>query len=355
MKRFSYSFPGRGHKCRVFCGNGIVESVLDKRLLARYTRTLAVVDSRVMSLYGNGSLGKALKGIDIYSFPSGERHKDISNLNRILTWLHEQKADRHSLLLGIGGGVVTDIAGFAASCYMRGIDYISVPTTLLAQVDAAIGGKTAVNLSRTKNIVGSFYPARIVICDESFLSTLRVSSLKDGLVEALKVFLAMDSSALDRHQRTLSGSGGQLNALISDAIRLKVDVVSRDPFEKRLRQVLNFGHTTGHAFEALTGYSHGKSVALGMLVALQISRRHFGLMSEEYDRAWSLILSIHKRIQADKVREQDLWERIEHDKKRCGRSQNFVVLTRLGKHRVAPVKRNQFRRAWQETVERLNI
>lgn len=355
MKRFNYTFPGREQDCRVLCGSGIVANVLDRKLVARYTRVLAVVDKKVMKLHGNDMLGKALRGVDTYPFPSGERQKNISNLNRILGWLHGQKADRHSLLLGIGGGVVTDIAGFAASCYMRGIEYIAVPTTLLAQVDAAIGGKTAINLSNTKNIVGSFYPASVVICDDMFLKTLRPSNLKDGLVEAFKVFLVLDKSALERHQGVLAGSNGNLGTLIADAVSLKIDVSSRDPFEKGLRRVLNFGHTTGHAFEALTGASHGKSVALGILVALQISKRDFGLKVKDHDRARSLILSIHSRFQADKLSERKLWERIEHDKKKRGQAHNFVVLTRLGKHRIVAVTFEQFRRAWQETVECLDI
>ena len=342
-------------KTSIEIGTGLVEEIARYGVTQSYSSMHIVIDANVVRLHGSDLLKSTLSKRTFYALPSGEKQKSINSAGKLLHWLHDQGAGRRSLLIAIGGGVVTDLAGFAASTYMRGIEYISVPTTLVGQVDAAIGGKTAINLGGSKNIAGTFYPPKRVFCDERFLATLRKNQLRDGLVEAFKIFAARDSKAFHKHTANLDDylKGGDLSDLVAAAVRLKVDVVNRDPFEKDLRRVLNFGHTTGHAYEAVTGNSHGKSVAFGIVVALALSRKLSGLSGLDCDNVASPILSIYRRFALSEITPQVLWERVLHDKKKSGSTVNFVLLKRCGEHTVKSVDYSQFARAYEQTREML--
>lgn len=340
---------------KVDVGTGLTAKLAAGSSLKSYSAVHFVVDATVARLHGAGLLRPLIGNRTFYALPSGERQKNINSAARLLRWLHDQQADRRSLLFAIGGGVVTDLAGFAASTYMRGIDYISLPTTLVSQLDAAIGGKTAINLGGTKNIAGTFYPPKRVLCDRDFLATLRPVQILDGLVEAIKIFAACDRAAFRKHSSMLDvyKSGADLIDLISVAVRLKVDIVNRDPFEKDLRRLLNFGHTAGHAYEAITGHSHGKSVAFGILVALNLSRELAKLNSADYDSVKAAILLLYRRFAADGITAPALWERILHDKKKSGTAVNFVLLKTCGGHVVKSVNYPQFAHAFKQTREML--
>jgi 3-dehydroquinate synthase len=310
----------------------------------------------VYELYSDDMLKHILDGVQVCLFPRGERHKSLAQLQRILSWLWENEADRDSLLLGIGGGVVTDITGFAASCYMRGVAYVAMPTTLLAQVDAAVGGKTAVNLHNTKNVIGSFHVPQMVICDSHFLSSLRTEQIKQGLVEAIKVFAASDRRLFEKHAPNLPSLIGRkdLNHLIADAIDAKLAVANADPYERGLRRVLNLGHTTGHAVETVASWSHGKSIAFGMLIALMLSQRYSSLSQGDFSRMWSAIIAIYDHFDAAALDAELLWDKIKHDKKRSGALINFVLIPRCGAHQIVPINYAQFRRSLAETLERIS-
>lgn len=342
-------------KTRIEIGRGLVAKIAKDSKLHAYSSMHFVVDANVAQVHGSELLKSALTDRLFYPLPSGEKQKSIGSAGKLLRWLHDQGADRKSLLVAIGGGVVTDLAGFAASTYMRGIAYISFPTTLVGQVDAAIGGKTAINLGGTKNIAGTFYPPLRVYCDHRFLETLRKNQLRDGLVEAFKIFASRDSKAFRKHIANLQAylDGSDLSDLIADAICLKVDVVNGDPFEKDLRRVLNFGHTAGHAYEAVTGQSHGKSVAFGIFVALSLSRKLAGLSTADSEEVASAILAIYRRFAISEIAPQVLWERVLHDKKKTGSTVNFVLLKRCGEHKVKSVDYSQFARAFEQTREML--
>jgi 3-dehydroquinate synthase len=356
MKKFIYAPRHQSVATPIYSGTDIIDKLATPRFLKRFTAVYAVVDERVHELHSQSVLKHLLDGVSVYVFPRGERHKSLARLQRLLNWLWENEADRDSLLLGIGGGVVTDIAGFAASCYMRGVAYVAVPTTLLAQVDAAIGGKTAVNLHNTKNVVGSFYVPQMVICDSRFLSSLRTEQIRQGLVEAIKVFAASDRGLFEKYaansQSLIARQG--LNHLIEDAIDAKLAIVNADPYEKGLRRVLNFGHTTGHAVEAVAGWSHGKSIAFGMLVAMVLSQRYSSLSQGECNQMWSGITAIYDRFDAAALDAELLWEKIKHDKKRSGGQINFVLLPRCGTHQIVPINYAQFKCSLAETRERFS-
>ncbi len=356
MKRFLFTPLHPPVTAPIYSGADIIDKLATPRFLKQFSAVCAVVDERVFELYSQSILKHMLAGVPVYLFPRGERHKSLARLQRLLSWLWENEADRESLVLGIGGGVVTDITGFVASCYMRGVAYVAVPTTLLAQIDAAIGGKNAVNLHNTKNVVGSFHAPRMVICDSRLLSSLRTEQIKQGLVEAIKVFSASDRRLFAKHVPNLQFLIGRqdLNHLIADAINAKLAIVNADPYEKGLRRVLNFGHTTGHAVEAVAGWSHGKSIAFGMLIALTLSQLYSSLSQRDFNQMWSAIIAIYDHFDAAALDAELLWEKIKHDKKRSGKQINFVLLPRCGTHQIVPISCAQFKRSLAETRERIS-
>jgi 3-dehydroquinate synthase len=210
--------------------------------------------------------------------PDGERHKRMDTVEALAEKLVSLRADRNAVIIAFGGGVVGDVTGFLASVYMRGVDFVQIPTTLLAQVDASIGGKTGVNLKSGKNLVGTFHQPRAVLIDPDVLSTLPQREFRAGLYEALKCGVIGNAQLFGRfeqHAQTiLERDSAQLDYLITESVKLKAEIVSADEREGGVRRVLNFGHTIGHALEADTNYRHflhGEAVALGMLAAINIA------------------------------------------------------------------------------------
>jgi 3-dehydroquinate synthase len=222
----------------------------------------------------------AASGIEteLLEMPDGERSKRLATLEKLAEKLVKQGADRGVTLIALGGGVVGDVTGFLASIYMRGVDVIQVPTTVLAQVDAAIGGKTGVNLVSGKNLLGTFHQPRVVLVDPAVLETLPSREYHAGLYESLKCGIIGDPGLFklfeDRRREILDRDPVVVEKVIADSVRLKASVVSADEREGGLRQVLNLGHTIGHALEAETGYTqllHGEAVAWGMIAATHIA------------------------------------------------------------------------------------
>ena len=210
--------------------------------------------------------------------PNGERHKKLATVEKLCEQLSRLGADRNSVVVAFGGGVVGDVAGLMASLYMRGVDLVQIPTTVLAQVDASIGGKTGVNLRAGKNLVGTFHHPRVVLIDPAVLSTLPDREFRAGLYEALKcgvigkpeLFRALENVDLKKLRR----DPVKLEWIIAESVKLKAEVVSSDERENGLRRVLNLGHTIGHALEAQTGYRHflhGEAVAWGMIASAKIA------------------------------------------------------------------------------------
>lgn len=226
----------------------------------------------------------------------GEQHKRLASVERLATELSTAGADRSSLLIAFGGGIVGDAGGFLAAIYMRGIPYIQVPTTLLAQVDSSVGGKTGVNLSTGKNLIGSFHQPLAVFASVDVLSTLPPRELRAGLVESIKAGIIRDPNLfrfLERNREdVLSGNAAALERVIAASIAMKAEVVGIDERESGLRMILNFGHTLGHAIEAATGYKkllHGEAIAWGMFAALQVSRSRRMLPEKDAARIDQLI------------------------------------------------------------------
>ena len=262
---------------------------------------------------------------------AGEQHKNLQNVQRIWKTLMRHHADRNSLLINLGGGVITDLGGFAASTYKRGIKFINVPTTLLAMVDAAIGGKTGIDFGGAKNQIGTFAEAEDVIIDPVFLKTLPQRELLSGMAEMLKYGFIADPSLLEINQKNYQ-------CYIKRAGEIKRDIVEKDPLEKGLRKILNFGHTMGHAIESHylstdNPLLHGEAVALGMAAALWISVKQCGLDSkvlDNFEKQLPALLS-EAEISFSEIDIDPIMAYLVHDKKNKGEKPQFVLLEAVGK------------------------
>jgi len=261
-----------------------VDTLLGGGLTTCRQRVFVVTSPEIWKLWGETLLGgfSALgekAGPVVLQVPAGEQHKRLATVERLLEEMAEAGADRDSVLLAFGGGVIGDMTGYVAASYMRGIRYVQVPTTLLAQVDSSVGGKTGVNLAAGKNLVGAFYHPLAVYADIDLLATLPEAELRAGLQESVKAGIIRDKALFEfmeaQSEAVLAGDKAALLRVVADSVRMKAEVVSLDEREGGLRMILNLGHTLGHAIEAATQYKvllHGEAVAWGMLAAIDIAR-----------------------------------------------------------------------------------
>lgn len=283
------------------------------------------------------SLAAAGIQTEMLEMPDGERSKRLSTLEKLAEKLVKQGADRGATLLALGGGVVGDVTGFLASIYMRGVDVIQIPTTVLAQVDAAIGGKTGVNLVSGKNLLGTFHQPRAVLIDPAVLETLPSREYRAGLYESLKCGIIGDPGLFklfeERRREILDRDPVVVEKVIADSVRLKASVVSADERESGLRQVLNFGHTIGHALEAETRYTallHGEAVAWGMIAATHIALSTGKLDSITAGRITNSILGFG-RLPRVEFKTTSVVKRLRSDKKTRQGVVHFILPREIGK------------------------
>jgi len=264
-------------------GSNILEGIGDNVKLFGLSPKIAIVSNpTVFSLYGeylSASVKKAGFDLLTVTIPDGEEYKDLLWVEHIYDELLKHKLDRSSALIALGGGVIGDITGFAASTYMRGISCIQVPTTLLAQVDSSVGGKTGVNHKLGKNMIGTFWQPRLVWIDIATLKTLPRRELLAGLAEVIKYGIIYDEKLFEflevNREKILNLDSNALTHIIKRSCEIKADVVSKDERESGLRSILNYGHTIGHAIETVTGYTrflHGEAVAIGMCLEARLSQ-----------------------------------------------------------------------------------
>jgi 3-dehydroquinate synthase len=270
--------------------------------------------------------------------PDGEAHKDWHSLNAVFDHLLAQACDRRTVLFALGGGVIGDLTGFAAACYMRGVPFVQVPTTLLAQVDSSVGGKTAVNHPLGKNMIGAFHQPVRVLCDLDVLRTLPAREFSAGLAEVIKYGPIADAEFLDWIEAQLPALMAREPQALLHAVRrsceIKAWVVGQDERESGLRAILNFGHTFGHAIEAGLGYGkwlHGEAVGCGMVLAAELSHR-LGLMPAAFvTRLRSLLERAGLPVRAPNLGAQQYLEWMRVDKKAEGGEIRFVVIEALGR------------------------
>ncbi len=321
-------------KYEVVIGNGILSSLGERCVsLLGKRRAVIVTDSNVAPLWlseAKASLENA--GIDTidFIFPAGEESKSKETLFELLEFMAENRLTRSDFAVALGGGVTGDMTGLAASLYLRGIPFVQVPTTLLAAVDSSVGGKTAVNLTAGKNLMGAFYQPELVLCDTRTLDTLSDEVFADGMAEVIKYGVIFDKELFDK---VCDGDvKSDIESIIARCVELKRDVVAKDEFDNGDRQLLNFGHTMAHSIEKCSNFeiSHGSAVAIGMVIAAKASAK----------LGWSKEDCTARIIEANKnnglpveceFAPNDLADVALSDKKRSGGTINFVVPEVMGK------------------------
>ena len=303
-------------------------------------RVFIVTDSDIGRLYSKPILSLLHNAgfvPQIFTVPAGEASKSIWSWQQILNWLVEQKAEQLEPIITLGGGVIGDLAGFVAATYHRGVPLIQIPTSLLAQVDSAIGGKTGINHPLGKNLIGAFYQPGLIIVDPAFLLTLPERVYLEGWAEIVKYGMILDADLfkmLEDHTSLLHARDAiLLTKIIARCIQLKMDVVQRDERDGGLRNILNYGHTFGHALEVLTDYGswlHGEAVAVGMEVAAQIAVAR-GLLANEYAlRQRKLLLALHLPLRCPGIETKSVLEKMQRDKKVRAGQMRWILPTQIG-------------------------
>ena len=320
-------------------GSGLLtdRNLLDAQIPGR--DLLIVTNTTVAKLYLAKLAGSfSQRHIAECILPDGEQHKTLQTAGWVLDALVANKMNRDATVLALGGGVVGDIAGFAASCYQRGIGYVQMPTTLLAQVDSSVGGKTGVNHSGGKNLIGAFYQPQAVIADTDALRTLPDRELKSGLAEVIKHGVVWDPMLFAWLEKAipqlLARDTEALTYAISRSCEIKATVVARDEREHNLRAILNFGHTFGHAIEAATSYEkylHGEAVALGMIIATDLSCRLGMIDAAIKERLRDILARAGLPIEAPRIGAARAYELMQMDKKVLGGTIRLVLLEKLGR------------------------
>lgn len=309
----------------------VVGSVADElQKLLPEGRVITILDAEVDSHH---NLSERLP--ESILIPGGEENKNLELAAMLWKELIDSKADRNTFLLAVGGGVVMDLVGFVASTYMRGLRFGFVPTTLLGQIDAAIGGKCAVNMGGYKNMVGLFSPADFVLCDASLLSTLPDRELRSGVAEMIKSAIVGDAELFrmleEGDLKSLKRDGKLLEEMMERCVRVKCRVVAADPYEKGLRKVLNLGHTLGHAVESLTEeYTHGEAVAAGLVWAAKVAAERGLFASKEAQRVVAVVEKYGLPTSVD-IAQEELLEAMTHDKKSSPEGVKIVLPESIGK------------------------
>ena len=304
-------------------------------------RGVIITDTTVAPLYAGKLLAALSAGgfaVKVVTVPAGESSKSLRQANRLLEKMPGFGLDRHSFVVGLGGGVAGDLAGFVAGTYLRGLAFVQVPTTLLAQVDSSVGGKTGVNLPQGKNLVGVFHQPRLVLADTGTLTTLTERELRAGFAEVIKTGAIYDVKFFGwlekNNRRVLRREPAALAETVCRCCEVKAAVVGADEREGGLRAILNFGHTLGHALEALadyTGLRHGEAIAIGMNCAARLSVRHAGLPAAEARRIVKLCQTSGLPVRiGDGCDLPAMLKAMRLDKKAVGGRLRFVLLKRLG-------------------------
>ena len=360
------------HTISVNLGDRSYDILVERGLLARLGLEMAVrlpggqaegrlavvfSDYRIFRSYGK-TVVRSLKGagfsVHVQTISHGEKRKTLASVGRFYQALFDQAADRRTVVVALGGGVIGDMAGFAAATYTRGLDFVQVPTTLLAQVDSSVGGKTGVNFGAAKNLVGAFHQPRLVVIDPDTLQTLPLRERRSGLAEVIKYGIIGDKDFFALLEREVGGllalTSPHLEYVLAHSCALKARVVEQDERDEGLRAILNFGHTVGHALEALTQYktyTHGEAIALGMVSAALIGEEVGVTRPEETAALIALLcasgfaVSLGPQHSVDEIARLLAW-----DKKSVGGSARFVLMEQIGRATPGhPVPEAAIRRA----------
>ena len=316
--------------------------------VAKSKKVAVITDDKVKSLYAEkvvSSLEKNGFEYSLFSFPNGEQSKNMNTLEKIFDFLCESGITRSDMIIALGGGVVGDIAGFASACYLRGIEFVQIPTTLLAQVDSSVGGKTAVDIVGGKNLVGAFKQPALVICDSDVLKSLDPDDLSCGMAEVIKYGMIRDEKLFELvESHSIENLDEIADEIVCTCIDIKRQVVENDEFDRGERMILNFGHTIGHAIEGwhnYTNYTHGMGVSAGMCI---ITRKFAPQLSERLEkcvRAYNLPTDTEAPM-------SELLPYCSRDKKRESQNISYIVCGTVGKAEIRKVKATEFEKLMGE-------
>jgi 3-dehydroquinate synthase len=331
----------RQQRYDVIVGSGALDTVQERFAEANLRDPIVVSAAPIWRRHGDRLA--ALAGPDgPVLIPDGERFKTLATVSRVYEALGKRGATRTHTVVAVGGGVLGDVAGFAAATYLRGLPLVQIPTTLLAQVDSAVGGKVGVNLAGGKNLVGAFHPASLVLCDTGVLATLPRREFRAGLYEVVKYGAIASRALFESVDRDLSvifdHDAGRLDALVAECCEIKARVVEEDEHERGPRRVLNFGHTVGHAIEAVTAYKrfrHGEAIAYGMRAAAAISVKRGLMPAGDADRLETLLQRMGPVPPVADLSRSELIAAVGRDKKIANGRLHFVLSHGLGETTIA--------------------
>ncbi len=351
ITKVSLNLPNGGYKIIVGYGIGsLLGQSIEKNAEKNGSKIAVITHPRIARLYGKevmGSLNKAGFSPVLYQFPEGEKNKTLAQTNRMYDFLIQNKFERSSTLVALGGGVVGDMSGFVAATFLRGISYIQCPTTVVAQVDAAIGGKTGVDHPKGKNLIGAFHQPSLVFVDPEKLATLPKREYVAGLAEVVKYGVIYDPtffSFMEKNVKALLNRDKEsILHCIKRSVEIKAEVVGKDEKELGLRKILNYGHTLGHAVETLTGYQtykHGEAVSIGMVTAAAMAYK-IGIGSlEVVNRQRALLEALGLPTRFPTLNSADLMNVLESDKKVVGGKVYFVLPEKIGSVCVQKIERD---------------
>jgi 3-dehydroquinate synthase len=341
MKKKRIHVNSSAGRYAIVCGSGVLRHAAEEiRKLGKFSCIHLISSPKVWRAIGKGvQRGLGLKNIHAtHLMDDAESAKNLFTLEKLSRSLIRAGVDRHSLIIAVGGGVVGDVVGFAASACLRGVSLVQVPTTLIAQVDSAVGGKTGVNLPEGKNLVGTFYPPRLVLVDSTMLKPLPERQYRGGLAEVIKYGVIADAKLfafLEKNfDAVLRRDPAALAYIISRSLEIKAHVVSRDERESDLREILNFGHTFGHALETITNYrtyQHGEAVAWGMMAAALLGHEIHLTPADEVSRIVSLVRRLAPLPPWPNVAPKKLIAAMHSDKKARAGKLRFVLAPKIGK------------------------
>jgi 3-dehydroquinate synthase len=327
----------------VLIGDGLLRDagrLVERVKPSRESRVFVITSSNVRRHWGEkleASLRRAKLAYEVLETNDGEPAKNLTTLEQVAEQMVEAGADRKALVVAFGGGVIGDAAGFLASIFMRGVPVVQIPTTVVAQLDASIGGKTGVNLRSGKNLIGTFHQPRMVLVDPQILATLEEREFRSGLFEAVKCGVIRDRKLFEFMARTATKIRGRnrkaLERIIVDSVRVKANVVAADERESGLRAILNFGHTIGHALESATGYSqllHGEAIAWGMVAAANIASE-VGACTPATAAQITSAVTTYGPLPPFMAATDDVIGRLAADKKRVAGAIHFVLPQKIGK------------------------
>lgn len=335
------------HQYPIFIGGNLINDA-DTLLKPFISKKTAIITNETIAPLYLADLQTALDKAGIPHFnivlPDGEQYKNWETLNLIFDGLMQNRAERKTTLIALGGGVIGDMVGFAAATYQRGAPFIQVPTTLLSQVDSSVGGKTAINHPLGKNMIGAFYQPQVVLADLNTLSTLPERELSAGMAEVIKYALLGDIEFLDWLEQNIDGLMRQDKALLADAVhhccRMKAHIVAKDETEQGIRAWLNLGHTFAHAIEAEMGYGtwlHGEAVAAGMVLACRLSEQLSKLHQSDTQRVVNLLKQAVLPVEPPRFSFDKWIEHMQHDKKVSSGIMRFVGLNKLGEANITEI------------------